>query len=78
MGTIIIIAICILLLCKWEWVKERCNDIVAFVGGIVCLVVFGLLVWGGSVLLHWLLGLSYLVGGIISLTVLILYGRETA
>ncbi|MBQ8677284.1 MAG: hypothetical protein IJ529_02305 [Alphaproteobacteria bacterium] len=63
---------------KWEWVKERCSDVTAFIGGIVCLVVFGLLVWGGSVLLHWLFNLSYIVGGIISLTVLILYGRETA
>ena len=78
MGAIIVTVICVLLVWKWQWVKERCNDIAALIGCIVCIAVFALLVWGGSVLLHWLLGLSYLVGGIISLTVLILYGRETA
>lgn len=74
--TIIVIVLCLFTIWKWEWVKERIQDLLAFCGWLLCFAVCGGLVYLGALGLHKFFGLNYIAGGAIVLTIIILYGRE--
>lgn len=74
--TVIIVIACLLILWKWDWIKERIQDLLALCGRLLCLAICGALVYLGAWGLHEFTGLNYIAGGAIVLTIIILYGRE--
>jgi len=76
MKTVIIIIICLFTIWKWEWVKERVKDLLALYGWLLRLGILVGLVWLGAYLPHYLFGINYIIGGVITLTIIILWRRE--